>query len=260
MTLKAMIIDDEPFVRKDLRHMLLAHEEIEVICEAGTIAAAKKQLSKNNLDVVFLDIQLRGGTGFDLVPFIDPSLNIIFITAHDEYAIRAFDVNALDYILKPVTTDRLAQSIMRLTPGMNVPKAEPGQQRPFKPDDRVFIHSNSIQMFVVLEEITTITSIGGNYGVVHLKNGEKLTCRKTFKEWENLLPDSVFMRIHRATIINLECIERINYEKTGSCRVYLSGKKQPAAVSRRMVPRLKCQVKKILPIRCPQRMTCSPCQ
>ncbi len=114
MTLKALLVDDEPFVREDLRQMLLAHKSIEVICEAGTIAQAKKQLAAGRPDVVFLDIQLRGGTGFDLVPLIHKTTKIIFITAYDEYAVRAFEVNALDYILKPVTPERLAESISRL--------------------------------------------------------------------------------------------------------------------------------------------------
>ena len=93
---KAIIIDDEPFIRDDLREMLAAHRDIEVVGEAGTIAEAKKLLASRRFDVVFLDIQLRGGTGFDLLPFIDPSTQIVFITAHDEYAVRAFEINALD--------------------------------------------------------------------------------------------------------------------------------------------------------------------
>ncbi len=122
MTLKTLIVDDEPFVRDDLRHMLGVHETLEVVGEAGTVSGAKKQLLEKDLDVVFLDIQLRGGTGFDLVPFVDETVKIIFITAHDDYAIRAFEVNALDYILKPVTADRLAESVARLSPGKQTRK------------------------------------------------------------------------------------------------------------------------------------------
>ena len=123
MKLKAMIVDDEPFARDDLRHMLACQKEIEVICEAGTIAEAQKQLSEKKLDVVFLDIQLRGGSGFELIPFVNRSTDIIFTTAFDEYAVRAFEINALDYILKPVTAERLCASIDRL-------KAEKAGQKP----------------------------------------------------------------------------------------------------------------------------------
>ncbi len=243
MTVKALIVDDEPFVRDDLRHMLSVHSEITVTSEVGTIAEAKKQLLENDFDVVFLDIQLRSGTGFELIPFIDESVTIIFITAHDEYAVRAFEINALDYILKPVTSNRLAETLAKLQPGEIEQKIASSNSGSFKPDDRVFVKTDSGQLFVKLDEIIAIYSIGGNYVSLDLKNGEKLLCRKTFKEWETLLPESVFIRIHRSTIVNISVIERINYEKDGSCQVYMSGQEDPFDVSRRMVPDLKKMIK-----------------
>ena len=128
MKRKAIIIDDEPFIRHDLREMLSAHKDIEVAGEAGTIAAAKNLLQSSRFDVVFLDIQLRGGSGFDLVPFVHPSAAIIFITAHDEFAVRAFEINALDYLLKPVTTDRLTESLKRLAHRTKTPPEEPSSR------------------------------------------------------------------------------------------------------------------------------------
>ena len=239
MKLKAMIVDDEPYARDDLRHMLACQKEIEVTCEAGTIAEAQKELSKNKLDVVFLDIQLRGGSGFELIPFVDRSTDIIFTTAFDQYAVRAFEINALDYILKPVTPERLCASIDRL-------KAEKADQQttslkagPFEPEDRVFVKTDSGQLFVPIKEILAVSSIGGNYAAIKLKNGENPLTRKTLKEWENVLPQSVFFRIHRATIVNLKYIERISNEKDDSCVVGLSGLKETFTVSRRMVARLK---------------------
>lgn len=239
MKLKAMIIDDEFFVRDDLRHLLSFQDEIEVVCEAGTISEAKKLLSENSIDVVFLDIQLRGGSGFELLPFIGQATEIIFITAFDAYAVRAFEVNALDYILKPVTPDRLSQSIERLTSGKTAEKAGPSNTGPFKPDDRVLITTDSGKSFIDLEEILVISTIGGNYAALNLKNGKNVVSRKTLKEWEKLLPESVFIRIHRSTIINLKYLDRIFYDKDGSCLVTLSGFKDTFPVSRRMMPKLK---------------------
>ena len=243
MKLKAMIVDDEPFVRDDLRHMLACQKEVEVACEAGTIAEAKKLLSENSFDVVFLDIQLRGGSGFELIPFIGRSTQIIFITAYDEYAVRAFEINALDYILKPVTASRLSESIERLKSGKAGWKSASPKTGPFEPDDRVFVKTDSGQSFVCLEEILVISSIGGNYAALKLKNGESLLSRKTLKQWEKILPESVFIRIHRSTIINLRFIDRINYEKDGSCLARLSGLEEAFAVSRRMVAGLKSHLK-----------------
>lgn len=239
MTLKTMIVDDEPFVRADLRHMLCAHANLEVICEAGTISEAKKQLRENDLDVVFLDIQLRGGTGFDLVPLIDESAKIIFITAHDEFAIRAFEINALDYILKPVTASRLAKSIERLTPDKTEKKTDADAPGPLNQDDQVFVKTESGRLFIHLAEIAAISSFGGNYTHLHLKNEHTYVCRKTFKVWENILPPSGFIRIHRSAIVNKNFIESITSSRDGSCLVTLSGQRAPFAVSRRMVKKIK---------------------
>ena len=106
--MKALIIDDEPFVRDDLRHMLSEFPDIEVIGEAATIREATELLSRTRPDVVFLDIQLRGGGGFELLPFINQKSSIIMFTAHNEYLEKALETNAVDCIPKPVTAGRLA--------------------------------------------------------------------------------------------------------------------------------------------------------
>ncbi len=114
MPIKAMIIDDEPFVRDDLKYMLSAHQEIEVAWEAGKIDEAKKILSDNRPDVVFLDIQLRGGSGLDLIPNINPETRVIFVTAHQEDAKQAVETDSVDCIPKPVTAQRLAKTLEKL--------------------------------------------------------------------------------------------------------------------------------------------------
>jgi len=108
---RAVIIDDEPFARDDLRHMLLKHPKIVVVGEAGSISEAAKLLRQTNPDIVFLDIQLRGGSGFDLVPNILPDSKIIFFSAYDENEEQTNQLNALDYLLKPVSAVRLAESL-----------------------------------------------------------------------------------------------------------------------------------------------------
>ena len=232
MALKTIIIDDEPFVRSDLSNMLLSYEEVEIAGEAGNLVDARKQLAKTRFDLVFLDICLRGGTGFELIPFINPSAKIVFITGHDEYAIQAFELNALDYLLKPVSRDRLKKTLMRIEPGMG--KSGPGSH-----DHGILVHLNSGHQFVPPDNIVVILSLGGNYICVHLKNNERLICRKTLKEWESLLPDSDFLRIHRSIIINTHCIKRISHERDGSSRVFLFNQSEGYKVSRRLAPRLK---------------------
>lgn len=244
MKRNAIIIDDEPMVRQDLKEMLNAHPEIRVVCESGTISEAREQLLTRDLDVVFLDVQLRGGTGFDLVPFIHPRLEIIFVTAFDEYAIRAFEINALDYLLKPVNRDRLCRSIRRLlnqTAGADR-NGFGNTADSLRPDDRILIHSDDDRRFVSPNDITLITSIGGNYIVVSLNDGTRLTCRQTLKEWERILSTAGFARVHHATIVNLDRIRRIESLPGGACRLYLSRRKDPVEVSRRKSRLLKDQL------------------
>lgn len=115
MPLKALIIDDEPFARDDLRHMLAAHQDIEIAWEAGKLDEAKQILRENKPDVVFLDIQLRGGTGFDLLPEIESvAARVIFVTAHDRYVRLALDSGAIDCLLKPVSSSRLEDALTHL--------------------------------------------------------------------------------------------------------------------------------------------------
>ncbi len=239
MILKAMIVDDEPFVREDMQQMLMAHKSIEVICEAGTIAQAQNQLSMNRPDVVFLDIQLRGGIGFDLVPLIHKTTKIIFITAYDEYAVRAFEINALDYILKPVSPERLAEAISRLNFRENESKNASEKPCLLKPDDKVFINTGSSRYFVPLDDIIVICSIGGNYVSVDTIQGGKLICRKTIKAWDGILPKSMFARIHRATIVNMKHIKRFHSEKYKAGQVFLTGHKKSFPVSMRMIAGFK---------------------
>ena len=241
--MKSIIIDDEPFVREDLRNMLSAHRDIEIIGETETIDAAVELLSRTDPDVVFLDIQLRGGSGFDLVPFIHPSIDIIFFTAHDEYAVRAFEINALDFLLKPVTADRLAASLDRVRHRSETKGSPPVPMNPYQADDRIFIKTDEEQRFIAVNAVVAITSVGGNYTDLHLEDGTRPLVRRTLKEWEDLLPATQFSRIHRATIINLGRIERITNKKDGSRSVYLSGHERPFEVSRREAPGLKENLK-----------------
>ena len=115
MPLKAMIIDDEPFARDDLRYMLAEHPDIEIAWEAGRFSEARKLLAENRPDVVFLDIQLRGGNGLDLLPAIrTAAIPVIVVTAHEEYARHLTAADAVDCLLKPVSPDRLAAALTHL--------------------------------------------------------------------------------------------------------------------------------------------------
>ena len=244
--LKGIIIDDEPFARYDLRRLLGKHPCIEIVNEASDIEAAVALLSGTPADVIFLDIELRGGSGFDLVPHIPSRTEIVFFTAHDEYAIRAFEVNALDYLLKPVAEDRLANTIARLKGRIHqeAPTAVP--LKPFRSGDRIFVKTDEGRFFVSLNTITAITSLGGNYTVIHLDTGKRHVVGRTLKAWDIALPAPPFLQIHRAAVVNIERIERIDKEINGAYIIFPAGCTGPLTVSRRAAPLLKERIREIL--------------
>jgi two-component system LytT family response regulator len=229
---RALIIDDEVIACDVLRVLLEAHAEIAVVGTAGTLRQARLLLARDDYDVVFLDIQLRGGSGFDLVPHVRQAAQIIFVTAHDEHALRAFEVNALDYLLKPVHPSRLERSLKRLDEqaarGANEPAALPR----LRDDDTVFIKLDSGARFIPLASIGAILSCE-NYSEVLLAGGEKLLVRRSLKAWEDALPAPVFARAHRQAIVNLRRLQRIEEDGGDGPLLHLDGIRIPLRVSRR---------------------------
>jgi two-component system, LytTR family, response regulator len=231
--LRAILIDDEPPARDILRALLAAHPDVVVMAEAGTLASAREALARDDYDLVFLDIQLRGGTGFDLVPHVRTGAKIVFVTAFDSHALRAFEVNALDYLLKPVAPQRLARALARLTQS-----PEPSAL-PLTPDDRVLLKLGSGQeRFVLITDIRLLASCE-NYSEVTLSGGEHFLVRKTMKAWETALPSSHFLRVHRTAIVNVAHITRIERVTESTSRVHLDGVADPVTVSYRYLPTLR---------------------
>ena len=248
MNITAIIVDDEPYARDDISELLLAHQNVRVVGEAATLDEARALLILYKPDLVFLDVQLLGGNGFELVPDIPPTTEVIFVTSFEQYAVRAFEINALDYLLKPVSDERLASSIYRIqnkkTHENKCEKLTDNLRHspPFNCDDRILIKTEKEQRFVMISEITAITSIGGNYTKVHLKDNTSIISHKTFKTWEQLLPESVFLRIHRMVIVNLNDIDRISLDIYGGHQVHLLGYEHAFSASRRMLPKLKARI------------------
>lgn len=232
---KALIVDDERLARQKLRAMLAAHPEIQIIGEADSVSAAASLIVEVRPDLVFLDIQMPGESGFDLLAGLTQSLKIIFVTAFDEYALRAFEVNALDYLLKPVNPERLANAIARLS-GADTPP-ETGS-RPLAYDDFLFLPFGSGSRFLKVSEIKCVCA-AGSYSEVITGDDQKALVLKPLGEWEVRLPDKHFARIHRGTLINVAFVERTDKWFNYSYQVYLRGIKAPFTMSRRYAAKLK---------------------
>ena len=232
---KSVIIDDEELARNDLKALLEDYEEIEIIGEAETAEEAKSLITKLNPDLIFLDIQMPGKSGFEMLEDIQTNAKIIFVTAYDEFAIRAFEVSAKDYLLKPVNKERLSRAIERI-------KQEQESESNIKTNllfsDSIFLLVNNHYQFVKISSIVKITS-AGNYSEIYTTSGIKGLVLKSLKEWEARLPSNYFVRIHRNAIINLEFVDHVEGWFNYSYKVFLKDINDPLVMSRRFAAKLK---------------------
>jgi two-component system LytT family response regulator len=235
----AIIVDDERLARRELRAMLEeAHSSaVRVVAEAESVRTAAELVRTCDADVVFLDVQLAGESGLELLPLIDPSVAVVFVTAFDQYAVRAFEVNALDYLLKPVAPARLARAVERLGKPNDGTVGLPAGPR-LEYQDRLFLRLDDRMGFVKVADIVSIVS-DGDYSIVRLAGGRTHRARKSLRDWAARLPENAFARVHRSTIVNLEFVERVEEWSHFSYRLYLRGAAEPVTMSRRYAGQLK---------------------
>ncbi|MDB5252156.1 MAG: transcriptional regulator [Flaviaesturariibacter sp.] len=239
--MRAIIIDDERLARAELRKLLLEFPEIEVVDEAGNVDEGIAKIDMHNPDLIFLDIQMPGKTGFDLLAEVDKAPQVIFTTAYDEYALKAFEVNALDYLLKPVEPKRLADAIHKLNGAENSAAASPyipgtENRSMLSEDDQVFVKDGDRCWFVKLSEIRLFESVG-NYAKVFFGNNKPLIL-KSLNALEERLDEKVFFRANRKHIVNLRLIEKIEPYFNGGLLLELKGGEK-IEVSRRQTVKFK---------------------
>jgi two-component system LytT family response regulator len=249
--IRTLVIDDERNARDDLRGMLGAHPEIEVVGEAATVRAARELLASADYGLVFLDIQLLGGSGFDLVPSVRAGARIIFVTAHNEHAIRAFEVNALDYLLKPVRAERLARALVRLAPPAAAEAPDADETAPaslaappglaLRTDDIIHLSSGGTARFAPVNELCAIEA-EENYSLVHLADLSSILVRRSLKAWEEILPPAQFMRVHRTAIVNLQRLTGYRRDAQKSMQLTVQGVAAPIPVGRMFAADLRARL------------------
>jgi len=235
--MKALIIDDERLARKELTNLLQEYQEIEIVGEAVNAEDAEEKIKELKPDLLFLDIQMPGKTGFELLQTLESVPEVIFTTAYDEYALKAFDFNALDYLLKPIEPDRLKESINKLL--KRAQKDEPEEEKEDKklgPQDRVFVKDGDKCWFVKLENIRLFES-DGNYIKIYFDNFKPMI-HKSLNALDERLDDRSFFRASRKHIINLTWVESIESWFNGGLMVVLRGGDK-VEVSRRQAARFK---------------------
>jgi two-component system LytT family response regulator len=235
MPYRALLVDDERLARKQLRTMLADFPEVKVVAEAAAVSEALAATQMHRPDVVFLDIQMPGASGFDFLESAEGPFSTIFVTAHDRFALRAFEVNGLDYLLKPIESERLRQAIHRLS--LKNEAAAPTVPR-LESSDYLFVTSSSAARFIQIKRIQYVLA-AGPYSEIFMDDGSKWMMLRSVKEWQIRLPQGQFARIHRSTIVNLDFIDRIELLPNYSYRVLLRESKGTLSMSRRSALILK---------------------
>jgi len=212
--MKVLVVDDEPLARREMRRLLAAFPWVEVVGEAGNIDEARARIEELTPEVVFLDIQMPGGTGFDLLTQLDRVPRIVFTTAYDQYAVKAFDVNALDYLLKPIEPERLATALRKVLAAPSAAIATPDT-----PLEQLFIRDGPRCWFVPLREVSVFTA-EGNYARL-LWGKERPLLGRSLTALEEKLDPRRFFRANRSQIVNLDFIQQVEAGAGGRLHVQM---------------------------------------
>jgi two-component system, LytTR family, response regulator len=220
--MRALIIDDERLARSELRRLLMAHSEIEIVGEAANIEEAEREIGDKKPDIIFLDVQMPGGSGFDLLAALDATPEVIFTTAFDQYALKAFEVNALDYLQKPIEAQRLAAALTRASA-----RVLANEQKPHVPlaiDNKIFIKDGERCWFVKLAQIALFES-EGNYTRVYFEDAgrtERPLVLRSLNQLEERLDERQFFRANRRHIVNLNFVARVTPSAAGGLNLVLA--------------------------------------
>lgn len=239
----AVIVDDERMARKMLRTLLAEHPHVQIVGEASNITQAIEVIRETNPEVVFLDIQMPGASGFELLNQVEVTFKVVFVTAFDNFALRAFEVNALHYLLKPVEPEALAQAIHRLTPQTVIENVAPESvETRLQADDPILLTSGERQHLVKISAIKVIHA-EREYSNVVTRDGQRFLMRKSMSDWEAKLSDVGFVRIHRSVIINPDFIDRLEKDEAGNYQAFLVNESEALPISRRSLAQLRSRLK-----------------
>ena len=226
--MKALLIDDERLARNELRRLLAAFPEIEIVGEAANAKQARALLASAEPDLLFLDVQMPGETGMELLASLEPPApHVIFTTAYDEFAVKAFELNALDYLLKPVDPARLAVAVEKLhakargSAGDSSAPIPAGPTTRLAAEDKVFVREGDRCWFVEVKTIRLLES-EGNYTRVHFADAQPQLFR-SLNAMEERLDPKYFFRANRRQIINLAWIDKLEPWFSGGLLVHLKG-------------------------------------
>ena len=235
--MKALLIDDERLARAELRRLLKAHPEIEIVGEAAHAAQAEEKIAALKPDLIFLDVQMPGRTGFELLADLADPPQVIFTTAYDQYALKAFDFGALDYLLKPIEPGRLTKALERLAVASGAPESSAPSPEVLDENDQVFLKDGDRCWLVRVSDIRLLES-EGNYARVYFAENRPLIPR-TLQSLEARLDPQHFFRVSRQHLINLRFVSKVEPWFDGGLSLSLGEKDPPIKVARRRAQELR---------------------
>ncbi|MFO7287104.1 MAG: LytTR family DNA-binding domain-containing protein [Gammaproteobacteria bacterium] len=240
--LRAVIVDDERLARRALKSLLASERDVVIVGEAGSVDEAETVIRQERPDVVFLDIQLRGESGFDLLARDAGPFRTVFVTAYDTYAVKAFEVHAVDYLLKPVDPARLAEALRRVRASAEASRdSEPAAYR----YDDFFFHADERRpRFIRIRDIVFIRA-AGNYTEIYTPNARPVLVLRALAVWEAQLSGTPFVRVHRSLLVNSAYIERIERGPNYTYDLYVKGWPDPLPLSRRRALELKDRIGRV---------------
>lgn len=233
--ISAVIIEDSRLARQELKELVKGHPEIEIIGEAENVDDAHELITKTNPTLLFLDINMPEKDGFQLLELLDQVPTVIFTTAYDEYAIKSFEYNAFDYLLKPINKERFAKSINKLLPTLEE-KNSSSEDKTLTINSQIFIKEGEHCWMVALKDIT-LFEIVGNYTRVYFEDKKPLIY-KSLNQIEAKLPEHNFFRVNRQQIINLKTIKNVVPWFSGKLKMTLTNNVD-VEVSRRQSQKFK---------------------
>jgi two-component system, LytTR family, response regulator len=214
--IEVMIIDDERASREELKKSLLKHNDFVVIGEAGNVDDAKVLIEIKQPDLIFLDIQMPEKSGFDLLTSLNSVPSVVFVTAYNEYAVQAFEVNALDYLVKPFRHERFEKAISKIKTTIHTKTL---QNDSIASDRKIFIKDGEHCFFIPVNDIYLIESLE-NYTRLYFQNKKALQ-RRSLNQWEELLDSEVFFRINRTELVNIFYIEAVDKKDSSKLKIKL---------------------------------------
>lgn len=235
--MKALLIDDERLARSELRRLLRAHPEIEIVGEAANATQAEEKIAALHPDLIFLDVQMPGRTGFELLAELADAPRVIFTTAYDEYALKAFDFGALDYLLKPIEPARLARALDRLQEPDESSEPQHSSTGVLGENDQVFLKDGEHCWLVRVGDIRLLES-EGNYARVYFAEGRPLIPR-SLQTLETRLDPQRFFRVSRQHIINLRFVRKVEPWFDGGLALWLGEHDPQIKVARRRAQELR---------------------